>query len=266
MKRAVIACLCVGASGIVLVPTVNLSGCTKCVPIGAQNGVPSLPNDFAGLPEFKTTAGRVQAGTASLVRLEGRPESYIVSARHLLGPLGGFDKQIAAADVPEFVQSIRMTSLHCGVVTYQVRGLAVPSKRLDPTGGEPIDDLAIYANQERLPPERAVVLAEEPPALGSRVWLVAKTRGSARDDGIMHSGEVIASHTWIIFQFDDETVNTRSASGAPVVNDEGKLVGVYTGHRIGLGTVPDHLFGFAIPAPLIAETIRDAALPSHIAN
>jgi S1-C subfamily serine protease len=102
------------------------------------------------------------------------------------------------------------------------------------------------------------VLAETVPALGSQVWLVAKQHSGASADQIMHSGKVVNVHTRLIFQFDDDKLITRGASGAPVVNAEGEVVGVYTGDRIGLANVQGHLFGFAIPAPLIAATIKEA--------
>ena len=70
------------------------------------------------------------------------------------------------------------------------------------------------------------MLAETVPALGSQVWLVAKVRGGASADQIMHSAKVVDIHTWIIFQFDDDKLITRDASGGPVVNAEGEVVGV----------------------------------------
>ena len=68
------------------------------------------------------------------------------------------------------------------------------------------------------------MLAETVPALGSQVWLVAKVRGGASADQIMHSAKVVDIR--IIFQFDDDKLITRDASGGPVVNAEGEVVGV----------------------------------------
>jgi hypothetical protein len=215
---------------------------------------PTYPNDFVGGPEFNTTAGRQAAGTASVIKLKDGTQSYIVSARHLLGPDGGFKTQTAAKDVPAFVQSIRIESFSGGSQHYDVTGLLVPATKLKADGGGPIDDMAIYQNHDATPQNQAVTLADQAPAVGTPVWVVARVRGGVPEGQIMQSAKVTSNSEWIIIQFDNDGIITAGASGAPVLNAAGEVIGVYSGHSKKDG----HMLGFIIPAPLIAKIIKQA--------
>jgi hypothetical protein len=213
---------------------------------------PAYPDDFVGGPEFDTTAGRQAAGTASIVKLKGGTQTYIVSARHLLGPEGGFAKQTPAEKVPEFVKSIDISSFSGGNRHYDVTGLLVPAKQLKPIGGPPVNDMAVYLNQDSSAQSQAVVLADQVPAVGEPVWVIARVRGGVPEGEIMHSAKVISNNGWLVIQFDNDNIITAGASGAPVLNAAGEVVGVYSAHS----TTSAHKTGFIIPAPLIAAIIK----------
>jgi len=223
-------------------------------PAPAPTEPPTYPNDFVGGPEFDTTAGQQSAGTASVVKLEGGTQSYIVSARHLLGPDGGFATQTPADQVPAFVQSIRIESFSGGSHHYNVTGLLVPTNRLKADGGDPVDDMAIYQNHDADPQDQAVALADRVPAVGTPVWVVARVRGGVPEGQIMQSGVVKWNDKWLVMQFDNDNIITAGASGAPVLNAAGEVVGVYSGHSKENG----HVLGFIIPATLIADVIKKA--------
>jgi hypothetical protein len=220
----------------------------------APTGPPTYPNDFVGGPEFNTKAGTQSAGTASLIKLKGGTQTYVVSARHLLGPDGGFATQAPADQVPTFVQSIRIESFTGGSHHYDVTGLLVPAKRLKADGGDPIDDMAIYQNHDTDPQDQAVALADTVPAVGTPVWVIARVRGGVPEGQILQSGVVKWNDKWLIIQFDNDNIITAGASGAPVLNAAGEVVGVYSGHSKEKG----HMLGFIIPSPMIADLIKKA--------
>jgi hypothetical protein len=182
------------------------------------------------------------------VKLKGGTQTYIVSARHLLGPEGGFAKQTPAEKVPEFVKSIDISSFSGGNRHYDVTGLLVPAKQLKPIGGPPVNDMAVYLNQDSSAQSQAVVLADQVPAVGEPVWVIARVRGGVPEGEIMHSAKVISNNGWLVIQFDNDNIITAGASGAPVLNAAGEVVGVYSAHS----TTSAHKTGFIIPAPLIA--------------
>ena len=215
---------------------------------------PSYPEGFVGGPEFDTTAGRQAAGTASVIKLKDGTQSYVVSARHLLGPMGGFATQTAARDVPAFVGHIRIGCFSGGVRRYSVTGLLVPTERLKADGGAPIDDMAVYQIHDTAPQSQAVVLAEQVPAIGDHAWVVARVRGGVPEGQIMQGGVVTGNSDWIIIRFDNDGIITAGASGVPVLNAAGEVIGVYSGH----GKKDGHVFGFIIPAPLISKIIKQA--------
>ena len=217
-------------------------------------GPPTYPDGFVGGPEFHTTIGDQAAGTASVVKLKGGTQSYIISARHLLGPDGGFKTQTAAADVPAFVQSIQIEAFSGGSQHYDVTGLLVTANRLQATGGDPINDVAVYQNHDTTPQNQAVVLSDQLPAIGAPVWVVARVRGGVPEGQIMQSGKVTGNSRWLIFQFDNDGIIPAGASGAPVLNAAGEVVGVYSGHNNEKG----HVLGFAVPSPLIVKVIKEA--------
>ena len=220
----------------------------------APTGPPTYPNDFVGDPEFDTKAGTQSAGTASVVKLKDGTQTYIVSARHLLGPEGGFAKQTPADQVPTFVQSINIESFSGGSHHYDVTGLLVPATQVKADGGAPVDDIVVYQNHDSDPLDQAVALAEQVPAVGTPVWVVARVRGGVPEGQIMQSGVIKFNTKWLIMQFDNDKIITAGASGAPVLNAAGEVVGVYSGHSKENG----HVLGFIIPSPMIVDLIKKA--------
>lgn len=220
------------------------------------SGPPSYPNDFVGGAEVHATTGTNAAGTASVVHLKGQTQSYIVSARHLLGPEGGFPKQTAAKDVPSVVQAIAIDSFSGGHHRYDVTGLAVPTERLKADGGMPTDDMAIYLNHDNSPQDQALPLADHLPAMGEPLWLIAHVRGGVPEGQVVQPGKVIRlqGDGWGVMQFDNDKIITAGASGAPVLNAAGEVVGVYSGHSNANG----HVEGYFIPATMIAKVIQQA--------
>jgi S1-C subfamily serine protease len=119
--------------------------------------------------------------------------------------------------------------------------------------------MAVYQNRDASPQSQALPLADEAPPAGAQVWVVAQVRGGVPQGQVMQSGKVQSNKPWIIIQFDNDRIVTNGASGAPVLNAAGEVVGVYSGHSKENG----HVLGFIIPAPLIAKTIKEAAPPAQ---
>ncbi len=225
----------------------------------APAGPPTYPDDFVGGGEVQATTGTHAAGTASVVHLKGQTQSYIVSARHLLGPMGGFPTQTAAKDVPSVVQSISIDAFSGGQRHYDVTGLLVPANHLKADGGDPVDDMAVYLNHDSSSQDQAVPLADHLPATNAPVWVIAHVRGGVPESQVIQPGKVIEiKDGWIVFQFDNDKIITAGASGAPVLDASGEVIGVYSGHSNNNG----HVFGWVIPATMIAKVIQQAAPPA----
>ena len=236
-------CLALGFLGVILLGSAAAQD---------PSAGPAYPRNFAGEPEFKTSDGEISAGTASVVKLKDSPDAYIVSVRHLLGPSGGYAKQVAAADVPAFVRSIKIKSLSGGTHSYQVKALLVPATELETDKGL-VNDLTIFHFNGNAD-DAALVLAGELPKVGDPVWVVGHVRGGVPDGEVMHRAVVNFSQEgqWLTAQFDNDHIIPAGASGAPVLNAKGEVVGVYSRH----GDKDGHVIAFIVPSVLIQSIIK----------
>jgi hypothetical protein len=261
-KTVIMLPLADGSNGIFQIDSADIQSVPAGTPLGlpapppppppAPGTVPpSYPAGFVGVPTFQTTQGDHAAGLASIIKPATGDYYYIISARQLLGPLGGFSAQVAAKDVPSVVQNIQLARLSGGSASYAVTPLAVPTKRLQADGGKPIDDLAIYRLPDTAAQAQAVPLATQAPAVGDIVWLIARLRGSPADQ-LGHRGQVTDVTPWLMVQFDNNNIITSGAAGAPVLNATGEVVGIFSSSLTGGGQVR----GYVIPAALIAQTIQ----------
>jgi Trypsin-like peptidase domain len=211
---------------------------------------PVFPRRFVGGPEFQTSAGTREAGTAFLARMPGNPQVYILTVHHLLGPMGGFARLISHAEVPAFVQSIRLHELFGEPTLYPVSGCVVPYGG-DPKGSLP--ELAAFRTNGAAA-ENVAVLAADPPTEGEAVWVVAHVLGGVPEGELLHRARATAYHEeWLSCRFDNPNIITNGASGAPVVNARGEIVGVYQGHWEENGSK----YASIIPSTLIIATLRN---------
>jgi S1-C subfamily serine protease len=228
----------------VLAVLLSLTGYAQTVP------EPKFPNGFVGSPEFNTTAGRQSAGTAFLGRSNTGSQVFMLTVRHLLGPDGGFKELTPPEKVPAFVKSVRLKSfVGGGVKEYSVQGVSVPP---EPDAKAPLFDLAAFKTAGTFKSD-AVEIAEEKPAIGEPVWVIAQVRGGVNKGQFVHPAKVTENgDRWLVCEFDNPNIVTNGASGAPVLNAAGKAVGIYSGHGKNNGKVQ----AFAIPSPMILQAIQ----------
>jgi S1-C subfamily serine protease len=215
---------------------------------------PSFSKASIGSVEFDTTLGKSRIGTGSFVRIKQNGRCYILTVRHLLGPNVDFPKAVAPQDVPNVVKGIHFYPLSGTDDYFSVTGLV-----FEPTGDinqDPIFDLAAYLVQS--PPEQTLTLATTPPASGETIWIVAHVRGGAPDGEVAHSAKVIATPgAWLHAIWDNDKIDSFGASGAPVLNAGGEVVGVESGHTMWNG----HKVAFIIPAATILSAIKSSSSP-----
>jgi hypothetical protein len=214
---------------------------------------PKYPAAFTGAATFQTTQGSHGGGDAGLIKVAGSDQAYLASSRQLLGFQGGFQTQVDARDVPKFVQQIQLAPYTGSPLTFDVAGLLVKTRRLKPAGGKPLDDVALYRLHDSSPQAAAVALAAQPPAIGDVVWLIARLRNSPPGQ-VAHRAQVLLVNDWLVIQFDDPAILTGGALGAPVLNNDGQVVGIFSSSITGGGNVR----GYLIPADLLAKTIQAA--------
>jgi hypothetical protein len=259
-KTVIMVPLADGSNGIFQIDSAKIQSVPAGTPLGMPappkppppppgSTPPSYPAGFAGVPTFQTTQGNHGAGVASLVKLSSGDQAYILTARQLLGPHGGFDAQIAAADVTAVVHDVQLAPFAGGNALYAVTGLAVHTSRLQADNGKPVDDLAILKLQDATAQAQAVPLADQAPAVGDVVWVIAKLH--APTDQLAHRGQITAIGKWTEMQFDDDNILTAGSTGAPVLNSAGQVVGILSTTVSGGGNMRAEI----IPASVIVQAI-----------
>ena len=211
--------------------------------------VPPFPRCFVGTPEFHTTEGSQSAGTAFLARRPGSPQVYVLTVHHFLGADGRVRELIPHAQVPSFVRAIRIDELFGHSTWYAVAGCAFPPGS-DPKG--PQAELAAFKTKG-IAAEAAPLLAKVVPPVSASVWVIAEVEGGVPKGVFIHRARVVENEgPWLIAEFENSQIETTGASGAPVLNADGEIVGIYAGHADEDG----HKYAYLLPSPLIIEILQ----------
>lgn len=218
----------------------------------APNPNPQLdglfPKNFVGHPQFDTQEGKRTAGIAFLARREDRTEVYILTARRMLGPEGGFPAQVTPENMRAFMKGISLRGLFGGILNYDAKAVTIPTVE-DATS--PTYDLAIFRSTRAMTDE-AAVLAGSPPRKGEAVWLIAAKQSKTAPATVTHTGAVVAVGDWIVCQFQNPQIVTNDVSGAPVINARGQIVGIYSTFADQDGDK----FAYIIPAALVRKYLN----------
>lgn len=220
---------------------------------------PSFPKTFVGSPTFETKEGKEDAGTISLVKIKGKSSLYLLTARHLFSPMGGFKRLITPDEFPKFIKSMSVRPFGPGVPrTY--RGKAFPiladyrSEDFWRDSQNSLGDLAAFEVSGNFPASDAAPLAAEPTQEGQVVWVIAQVRFPSGK--IAHRAKIITpgwKTPFLVAEFDNAQIETAGASGAPVLNEQGEVIGVYSGHSKS----STQTCALIIPSPLILQHLEN---------
>ncbi len=227
----------------------------------ALGAAPEIPACFAISPTFATADDTHSVGTMFATKIGDRV--VLLTAHHLFGPPGGFDKALGGAEVASTVQSVTLRDAY----TYVSCGSAEPRAVAD---AQPMGDQGAHRDVAVFVPKRASglkslelnagqrspaarPLAEKAAAVGDVVYLVARVgEGTPRT----FTGEVVqATAKALYFKYQDATLELAAANGAAVLNAAGEVVGLHlSSGKMGDGT----LVGVANPAASLRARAQKA--------
>ncbi|MFV0625019.1 trypsin-like peptidase domain-containing protein [Sphingomonas sp. ac-8] len=204
-------------------------------------------------PEFTVDKEPYGAGTAFVVN---GPRPLLVTAHHLFGEMGGLDEEIRWNEMPA-----RATAAHCAQI--KGKGAWTTGPALAIAGAHPVSatstaefkDIAVFPLVGQPAGSPGLVLAEKAPATGSKVWLVAQIRGG-NPDVLLHRATVVEYEQGaMLYAFDDKRIELQATSGAPIVDAEGRLVGINLAGTTGEN--PNDVLGVADSLDVVRKTLSD---------
>ena len=194
---------------------------------------------------FEMKDQSLSAGTAFLMEtgVERQPV-VLVTAHHLLGPMGGLPTEVAWNDVPKSVKRATCMSIVTPAQSWTASPLAIPgAASFNKQTKDGLRDIALLTVQGK-PTAKPLKLAPMQPKLGDTVWLVAQLVSGAPKEKLLFKAKVVSSFKLALNYLVDDpkgTFELRATSGAPVVNERGEVVAV----NLAGSRVADNLAGIS---------------------
>jgi len=242
-----IAAICGGSAG-----PAHARAARKTKPKPAAAGTAPVDPDAKAIlrPVFTVDGKPLDAGTAFVVRLGAGP-LLLVTAHHLFGPWGGYERDLGWEELGKHVSAVHARSLAGGAVVSGQQPLRIEGAMT--SNGNPAGrDVAAFRIADA---GGATVfeLAAQAPKKGDRVFLLAQV-GS--DRLLRHAatvGDVGPMH--VAYRYDDAGIELRATSGAPVLDAENHVVAI----NLGGGAQGGRLWGYGNPVHAFRPKLEQAA-------
>jgi hypothetical protein len=213
------------------------------VSIGAADAMAEPPKavvDTICRPTFELKDRSLSAGTAFLMEtgVEKQPV-VLVTAHHLLGPMGGLPTEIAWNDVPKSVKRASCKSIVTPAQSWAGAPIAIPgAASFNNQTKDGLRDIALLTVQGK-PAAKPLKVSPAQPRLGETVWLVAQLFSGAPPGKLQFKAKVTRVQDLALnylVEDPERTFDLRATSGAPVVNERGEVVAVnLAGGRVAEG-------------------------------
>lgn len=220
-----------------------------------QAAPPAAVQNAICRPVFNVDGAVLGAGTAFVVDMRGpQPRALLVTALHLFGPAGGLATQIPAAEMARRATAAACTALAVDATWRAGPALTIPGAQ--PMGEGALRDAAAFVlDAHGAPPPYHLKLAAIAPKAGDHVWLLAQVADGAPPNQLLHRAVVRQTGADVLqYAFDNVKLGLQATSGAPVLNDDGDVVGMH----LGGGELPGKLIGAADNLAAVRSLLRSA--------
>lgn len=174
-------------------------------------------------PEFEVGSKVYKAGTTFKLKFEDR--YFLVTAHHLFGPAGSLEVQLSPSQLSDQFQSIKGYDFDSGEVLLTSNSLVRLDQAAPYREGDPSKDLSIF--ELSADTDGYLELSKEKPSKGDTVYLFARLKKHKEGDPLLHPATVIEStDTTLDYRYKNGFLNPRATSGAPILNSDGKVVGM----------------------------------------
>ena len=281
-------------AGAVAVANFGGGGCGRFEPATPQAGGqrtptpqigPEVPSYSVWRPFFSTTLGDHTpseiVGTAFAVSVGDDAPPQLVTSLRLIGPDTGLAKPESPAAARASVTEVWLTDAF-GATDATLRAgkpIEISMSQESVSSGEPDEGTASSAEQDPSddlaaqelivvtggPAEkrlRPLPLADQPASIGDTVWMVAAVFAGAPASQTCHEATItsVGDDGELRYEFENERLSLHATAGAPLLNDDGEVVGVHLGEAQNLnGSANDR--GAAEPVPTAGEDGADSDGP-----
>jgi hypothetical protein len=217
---------------------------------------PRVPDRFVFRPTMTTRFGPVAAGRAFLVSIPHQRMPIALTAIHLLGPAGGLDRDVPAAEVPEAIQSVLLEECFDPSIQLDIGGHALLIASAAPLGeSSQAGDVAAFWVAGS-PDVTALPLASDDPKQGEPVWLACPVIAGAPPQRRLHAAHIYAAEDRkLYYRYENSQIELRATSGAPVLNSNGEVVAI----NLGGGELEGELIGVGNPVSRFGPHLIEAA-------
>ena len=197
---------------------------------------------------FRSSSGKVQAGTAFLVKFSGK--YYAVSAQHLLGTAGGLKKDYLGSELKGFFKKLILDPIAAKNKRIETKKyISIPNAA---TFTDKTSENDIFIAQIAKPIDtKPFAIAKLRPKAGEKVYLYAQVANSKQ---LLHPAVVAyASKDLIQIIYVKNNIKLRATSGAPIINQKREVIGINLG---GGKTKAGKLFGVINPSTSILKYLK----------
>ena len=223
---------------------------------------PPLPHPFVVRPIFTSHGDSVMAGYAFAVKIDGR-HSFLLTALHVMDEMikkKGIDctdanTHYTGKELPAVITEVNIYDIFAPNWMLAPLGsagpmLVLPDARTSDEEPYSHRDIAVFTLEDtselKLPS-----LAQQPPASGEPVWLIARP-GQPHHKNAFKAVVVEQTDRSLVFKYESPEEKPGHTSGAPMLNKHGEVVGIivgggeFRGHKLGhanhAGNIRKHLF------------------------
>ena len=229
----------------------TLSLALSLAPVNANSSSKQYP---VYQPTFNTNSQNISAGKIFYIKLKNCNKNFLITAYHLFGPSGGFSKLLRPEEIATHIKSMDLEHIVSGKSIQKIKAISITPRLANVCCGNKnmtgVGDVAIFKilNNLKL---RPLLLASNAVKKGDKLYVI--TASSVSTNYIHEAIAYGMQNGYLMYDFTGP-FSIRATSGAPVINNKGRVVAINLGGG-KLGKT-NKMYGFGNPVTAWKQTLK----------